>query len=176
MMFHDARRLARIDVHGDVVTLDEQDRLRWDADSIDVAFATLDHALRIGRPGPYQLQAAIAACHAAAPVADDTDWVAITALYERLYELVPTPVVALNRAVAIAMAEGPAAGLRLVDELDASGALVGYHLLPATRADLLRRLGFRDRAADAYRQALALAPNDAERRFLMKRLVETTAA
>jgi RNA polymerase sigma-70 factor (ECF subfamily) len=176
MMFHDARRLARSDAHGDVVTLDEQDRTRWDREAIAAAFATLDHALRFEHPGAYQLQAAIAGCHAAAPAAADTDWVAITALYERLYEMVPTPVVALNRAVAVAMADGPASGLRLVDELDASGALADYHLLPATRADLLRRLGRNERAADAYRQALALAPNDAERRFLMKRLAETSAA
>src|SRR5262249_34937696 len=160
--------LARIDVHGDVVTLDEQDRTRWDRDTIDSAFATLDRALRLEHPGPYQLQAAIAACHAAAPVAAETDWGAIAALYARLYEMVPSPVVALNRAVALAMSDGPTTGLRLVDELDAGGALAGYHLLPATRADLLRRLGRHDRAADAYRQALALAPNDAERRFLMK--------
>jgi RNA polymerase sigma-70 factor (ECF subfamily) len=176
MLFHDARQLARIDAHGDVVTLDEQDRTRWDRDTIGTAFATLDRALTRERPGAYQLQAAIAACHAAAPVAGDTDWVAITALYARLYDIVPSPVIALNRAVAVAMADGPAAGLRLVDELDASGALADYHLLPATRADLLRRLGRYDRAADAYRQALALAPNDAERRFLMKRLRQTTAA
>jgi len=176
MMFHDARRCARIDAHGDVVTLDEQDRTRWDREAIATAFATLDHALRLENPGAYQLQAAIAGCHAAAPAAADTDWAAITALYARLYEMVPSPVVALNRAVAMAMADGPAAGLRLVDELDASGALAGYHLLSATRADLLRRLGRNERAADAYRQALALAPNDVERRFLLKRLAETTAA
>jgi RNA polymerase sigma-70 factor (ECF subfamily) len=176
MLFHDARQLARVDVHGDAVTLDEQDRTRWDRVAMDTAFATLGRALTLERPGAYQLQAAIAACHAAAPVAGDTDWVAITALYARLYEIVPSPVIALNRAVAVAMADGPAAGLRLVDELDASGALADYHLLPATRADLLRRLGRYDRAADAYRHALALAPNDAERRFLMKRLRQTTAA
>jgi RNA polymerase sigma-70 factor (ECF subfamily) len=175
MMFHDARRPARIDVHGDVVTLDEQDRTRWDWQVIESAFATLDRALTFGRPGAYQLQGAIAACHAAT-AAVDTDWIAITALYARLYEVVPSPVVALNRAVAVSMTNGLATGLRLVDELDASGALAGYHLLPATRADLLRRLGCHDRAADAYRQALALAPNDVERRFLTKRLAETTSA
>lgn len=176
MMFHDARRIARIDAHGDVVTLEEQDRSRWDRAAIGSAFATLDRALGFGHAGPYQLQAAIAGCHAAAPVAAETDWVAIAALYGRLYEVVPSPVVALNRAVAVAMADGPAAGLRLVEELDASGALADYHLLPATRADLLRRLGCHNQAADAYRQALALAPNDTERRFLLKRLAEMTAA
>ncbi len=176
MVFHDARRLARIDVVGDVVTLDEQDRTLWDRQAIASAFTTLDRALTFQNPGAYQVQAAIAACHAAATVAADTDWIAIAALYARLYAMVPTPVVALNRAVAVAMADGPAAGLRLVDELAASAALAGYHLLPATRADFLRRLGHFDAAADAYRQALALAPSDAERRFLMKRLNETTAA
>jgi RNA polymerase sigma-70 factor (ECF subfamily) len=176
MLFHDARRPARVDAHGDVVTLDEQDRTRWNREAIATAFATLDRALRLEHPGPYQLQAAIAGCHAAAPVAAETDWVAITALYAQLYELVPSPVVALNRAVAVAMADGPAAGLRLVDELDASGDLSDYHLLPATRGDLLRRLGCNERAAEAYRQALAIASNDVERRFLTKRLAETTAA
>jgi RNA polymerase sigma-70 factor (ECF subfamily) len=176
MVFHDARRRARIDEHGDVVTLDEQDRTRWDREAIAAAFAMLERALRLERPGAYQLQAAIAACHAAAPDAAETDWLAITALYARLYEIVPSPVVALNRAVAVAMADGPAAGLRLVDELETGGALADYHLLPATRADLLRRLGCTELAADAYRQALALAPNDVERRFLLKRLAETTAA
>jgi RNA polymerase sigma-70 factor (ECF subfamily) len=176
MLFQHSRSPARVDGYGDVVLLEEQDRARWDRRAIDTAFATLDHALTFDHRGAYQLQAAIAACHAAAHVAVATDWVAIAALYARLYELVPSPVVALNRAVAVAMADGAAAGLRLVDELDASGALAGYHLLPATRADLLRRLGCHDRAAHAYRQALALAPNDVERRFLIKRLAETTAA
>jgi RNA polymerase sigma-70 factor (ECF subfamily) len=176
MLFQHSRSPARIDRHGDVVTLEEQDRTHWDRRAIDTAFAALDRALTFDHVGAYQLQAAIAACHAAAPTALTTDWVAIEALYARLYELVPSPVVALNRAVAVAMADGAAAGLRLVDELDASGALAGYHLLPATRADLLRRLGCHDCAADAYRQALALAPNDVERRFLMKRLADATAA
>jgi RNA polymerase sigma-70 factor (ECF subfamily) len=123
-----------------------------------------------GSPGPYQLQAAIAACHVAAPAASDTDWPQIAALYGELAKRVPSPVVQLNRAVAVAMADGPAAGLALADAM--AGDLDGYHLLPATRADLLRRLGRRDEAADAYRAALALAGNEADRRFLRRRLSE----
>jgi RNA polymerase sigma-70 factor (ECF subfamily) len=176
LLFHDSRRLARVDEHGDLVTLEEQDRTRWDSDAIDDALAALRGAFRCEQPGVYQLQAAIAACHAAATTPAETDWVAICALYTRLYELAPSPVVALNKAVAVAMADGPNAGLRLVDELDASGQLAGYHLLAATRAELLRRLGCNDGASDAYRDALALGPNDAERRFLLKRLAETSAA
>jgi RNA polymerase sigma-70 factor (ECF subfamily) len=130
----------------------------------------LDQALRHGEVGYYQLQAAIAACHATAPTADQTDWTQIANLYARLAELTPSPVVQLNRAVAVAMADGPAAGLRLVDELAASGALTGYYLLPATRADLLSRLGESGAAEAAYREALALAPTEPERRFLAGKL------
>jgi RNA polymerase sigma-70 factor (ECF subfamily) len=176
MTFHDARRAARVDAHGELVTLEEQDRSRWDTAAIDDAFAILNTALRLECVGPYQLQAAIAALHAAAPSAADTDWVQIEALYRRLNEIIPSPVVALNRAVAVAMADGPAAGLRLIEEIEDSGQLAEYYLLPATRADLLRRLGHRAQAAAAYRRALELAPNDAERLFLMKRLAETQAA
>ena len=121
------------------------------------------------------MQAAIAACHALAPTAAETDWREIAVLYDRLSEIVPTPVVLLNRAVAVAMAEGPAAGLTLVDELDGTGALADYYLLPATRADLLRRLDRYAEAATAYRRALELAPTDAERRFLRRRLVRGVA-
>ena len=135
--------------------------------------ALLEAALRRGRPGPYQLQAAIAACHATAADAADTDWAEIAALYDELARFLPSPVVELNRAVAVAMADGPEAGLALVDALEASGALAGYHLLPATRADLLRRLGRRTEAAAAYREALELASTDAERRYLDRRLAET---
>ena len=134
----------------------------------------LEAAFRRGRPGPYQLQAAIAACHATAASSAETDWAQIAALYGELARLVPSPVVGLNRAVAVAMAEGPAAGLELLELLEASGDLEGYHLLPATRADLLRRLGRRAEAADAYREALGLAATDAERRFLARRLAETS--
>ena len=172
MVLHDARRSARVDAAGDLVTLEDQDRSLWDATAIEQACAVLDAAARLRRPGPYQVQAAIAACHASAPTAAATDWNQIALLYERLTQMVPSPVVALNRAVAVAMADGPAAGLILVDALEQSGALSDYHLLPATRADLLRRLGRTDQAQIAYRQALELAPTDAERRFLSRRLAE----
>jgi RNA polymerase sigma-70 factor (ECF subfamily) len=135
----------------------------------------LDAAMRRGQPGPYQLQAAIAACHASAPTAADTDWTQIALLYRRLAELTQSPVVELNRAVAVAMTEGPASGLSLLDALEAAGSLRDYHLLPATRADLLRRLGRDREAAAAYEQALSLAPTDAERRFLRRRLAEVNA-
>ena len=134
----------------------------------------LEAALRLGRTGPYQLQAAIAACHATAAEAADTDWAEIAALYGRLVRLVPSPVVKLNRAVAVGMDEGPAAGLALVEEIDTSGELAGYHLLPATRADLLRRLGRYVEAADSYRAALELAATETERRYLLRRLSEVT--
>jgi RNA polymerase sigma-70 factor (ECF subfamily) len=174
VLLHDARRVARIDDAGDLVPLERQDRGTWDHDAIAEGTLVLERALRRGRPGPYQLQAAIAACHATAPDADATDWVYIAGLYGRLQELVPTAVVALNRAVAVAMAEGPEAGLAIVDELDASGALSRYYLLAATRADLLRRLGRDAEAADAYRDATELATTDAERRYLARRLAETS--
>ena len=173
MVLQDARRAARVDQAGELVSLEEQDRSRWDAAAIEEGTALLDAALRRRQPGPYQVQAAIAACHATAADPALTDWTEIALLYGQLGKMMPTPVVALNRAVAVGMADGPAAGLYLVDELDASGALSGYHLLPATRADMLRRLGRRDEAADAYRAAIALAPTDTERRYLNRRLTET---
>jgi RNA polymerase sigma-70 factor (ECF subfamily) len=173
MLLHDARRTARLDAAGDLVTLEDQDRSRWDRDAIGEGVAVLERALRRGQPGPYQIQAAIAACHATAATAADTDWAQIAGLYEQLARYLPTPVVELNHAVAIGMAQGPAAGLPLVAALEASGKLAGYHLLPATRADLLRRLGRRSEAAAAYRDALELASTDAERRFLSRRLAET---
>ncbi len=172
MLLHDARRPARVDRAGELVTLEDQDRSRWDAVAIAEGRALLEAALRLDHPGPYQVQAAIAACHAAAPTAAATDWPRIAALYGRLAEMVPTPVVLLNRAVAVGMADDPAAGLRLVEALEADAQLRDYHLLPATRADLLRRLGRLDEAAAAYREALRLAPTDAERRFLTRRLAE----
>jgi RNA polymerase sigma-70 factor, ECF subfamily len=174
MLLHDARRTARLDAHGDLVTLEDQDRSLWDAAEIAEGVAVLEAALRRGRPGPYQVQAAIAACHATAPTADRTDWPQIAALYGRLAEFLPTPVVELNYAVAVAMADGPAAGLTLVEALEASGKLAGYHLLPATRADFLRRLGRTAEASAAYAEALELASTDAERRFLSRRLAETS--
>src|SRR4029079_18490432 len=133
------------------------DRSRWDHAAVEGAVELLDGALRRGEPGPYQTQAAIAACHATARTAEETDWVEIAALYGALSHMLSSPVVELNRAVAVAMAEGPEAGLTIIETLDESGALSGYHLLPATRADLLRRLGRNDDAADAYRDALSLA-------------------
>jgi RNA polymerase sigma-70 factor (ECF subfamily) len=172
MLLHHARHATRVDAAGDVVTLEHQDRTRWNRDEIDEGVAVLEAALRRGLPGPYLLQAAIAACHATAADAADTDWTQIADLYRVLVRIVPSPVVKLNQAVAVAMAEGPAYGLELVDALHASGELAGYHLLPATRADLLRRLDRRAEAADAYREALDLAPVEAERRYLAARLAE----
>jgi RNA polymerase sigma-70 factor (ECF subfamily) len=174
MLLHDARREGRVDTDGRLIPLEEQDRSRWDVDVIAEGSALLEGALRRGEPGPYQMQAAIAACHANAPDAASTDWAEIAALYRELARIVPSPVVQLNRAVAVAMADGPEVGLALVDELHASGALAGYHLLPATRADLLRRLDRREEAATAYREALHLATTDAERRYLTRRLSEVT--
>jgi RNA polymerase sigma-70 factor, ECF subfamily len=176
LLLHDARRAARIDAAGELVPLEDQDRSRWDAGQITEGTGLLEAALRRGRPGPYQVQAAIAACHATAAEAAATDWAQIAALYGRLARLVPSAVVRLNRAVAVGMRDGPAAGLALVEQLERAGELAGYHLLPATRADLLRRLGRRDEAAAAYREALELAPTEPERRYLARRLSETTGA
>ncbi len=172
MLFHDARHATRTDDAGDLVTLAEQDRTRWDRAVIDEGVSVLDTALALGRPGPYQLQAAIAACHATASRAEDTDWARIARLYELVAKLNPSPVVELNRAVAVGMADGPAAGLALTDDLADGGHLAGYHLLPATRADFLRRLGRVGDAVAAYREALELAPTEAERRYLARRIEE----
>jgi RNA polymerase sigma-70 factor (ECF subfamily) len=171
MLLHEARRATRTR-DGVLVTLEHQDRSRWDRALIDEGVATLDAALPLARTGPYQVQAAIAACHAGAPDAASTDWPQIAALYARLAQLAPSPVVDLNRAVAVAMADVIPAGLRMVDEVAASGLLDGYHLLPATRADLLRRAGRVVEAKDAYEQALELAPTEAERRYLAGRIRE----
>jgi RNA polymerase sigma-70 factor, ECF subfamily len=174
MLLHDARRGTRVDAAGEPATLEEQDRSRWDRAQITEGEQVLDAAVQLGRPGPYQLQAAIAACHATARSAEDTDWPQIALLYGALARLAPSPVVELNRAVAVAMADGPAAGLELVDALAEAGTLTGYHLLPATQADLLRRLGRREEAAGSYRQALELAVTEAERRYLSRRLAEVS--
>ncbi len=174
MLLHHSRSAARVNDAGEVVTLEEQDRTLWDGEAIAEGVRLLDAAMRLGGPGPYQLQAAIAACHATAPRGADTDWARISTLYGELARLVPSPVVRLNRAVAVAMAEGPAAGLELVEALESSGELANYHLLPATRADLLRRLGRPEEATAAYNEALELAANDAERRYLSRRLSEVT--
>jgi RNA polymerase sigma-70 factor (ECF subfamily) len=170
MLLHDARRETRLSADGVLVTLEDQDRTRWDNAVITEGVDLLEAALRRRSPGPYQVQAAIAACHATARTAADTDWPQIAGLYGQLKQ---TPVVALNRAVAIGMADGPAVGLRLVDEL-AAGPLAGYHLLPATRADFLRRLGRYAEAATSYREAMELAATDAERRYLRNRLDEVS--
>jgi RNA polymerase sigma-70 factor, ECF subfamily len=175
LLLHDARRPARVSPSGVLVTLEEQDRTRWDADEIAEGVALLETALRRGVPGPYQVQAAIAACHSTARTAGETDWPQIASLYAELAKYVPSPVVELNRAVAVAMADGPAAGLALVDRLAERGELAGYHLLPATRADLLRRLDRNAEAADAYRAAIELAGSDAERRYLTGRLSDVSS-
>jgi RNA polymerase sigma-70 factor (ECF subfamily) len=174
MLLQDSRRGARVDDAGELVTLEDQDRTQWDHAEIDEGCQVLETAAQAGVVGPYQLQAAIAACHATAERASDTDWGAIARLYARLGRMARSPVVELNRAVAVGMADGPAAGLVVVDALAATGALAGYHLLPATRADMLRRLGRKAEAAQAYREALALAGTDAEHRFLTRRLAEVT--
>ncbi|GAB2664480.1 sigma-70 family RNA polymerase sigma factor [Nocardia goodfellowii] len=169
MLLLEARRAHRTD-DGVLVPLEDQDRSRWDRALIAAGTETLETALAMRRSGPYQVQAAIAACHATAPDAAATDWPQIAQLYRELARLAPSPVVDLNRAVAVAMADGIPAGLALVDELDASGRLDGYYLLPATRADLLRRAGQVGAAAAAYEAALELAPTEAERRYLTARL------
>ena len=171
MLLHESRRATRTD-GGVLVTLENQDRSRWDQPLIAEGVATLDQALAMGRTGGYQVQAAIAACHVTAPDATSTDWPQIAALYTELARLAPSPVVDLNHAVAVAMADGIRAGLALVDEITASGRLDRYHLLPATRADLLRRGGRAAEARAAYEQALQLAPTEAERRYLSSRLRE----
>lgn len=173
MLFHHSRRMTRTDAAGDLVTLADQDRSRWDQAEIAEATGVLETALRGGQAGPYQLQAAIAACHARAGEAGATDWATIARLYGMLARVMPSPVVELNRVAAVAMADGPAAGLALLRPLEDSGALRGYHLLPATRADLLRRLGRDAEAAASYREALSLVSSAAERRFLARRLAET---
>jgi len=172
MLLIEARRAARVDRAGELVLLEDQDRARWDRDAIAEGLALVREVLPLRPLGAYTLQAAIAAVHAQAVRAADTNWREIAALYGWLRGIDPSPVVALNHAVAIAMAEGPAEGLRHIDELSAAGALGGYHLLPAARADLLRRLGRLPEAARAYREALVLVTNAAETRFLQRRLEE----
>ncbi|MET0287662.1 MAG: DUF6596 domain-containing protein [Polyangiales bacterium] len=170
MLLQDARRDARVGTDGQPVLLEDQDRSRWDRAEIEEGLALVESALR--PPDPYALQAAIAALHAQAASARETDWAQIASLYVALHALTPSPVVRLNHAVAVAFAEGPDAGLRLLDVLDAEGSLAGYHLLHAARADLLRRLGRPEDAADAYRAALAHVGNESERSFLERRLAE----
>jgi RNA polymerase sigma-70 factor (ECF subfamily) len=171
MLLHDSRREARLDEAGDLVVLEEQDRTRWNKEQIAEALAFVNEALS-NTPGPFALEAAIAAEHCKTGRAEDTNWPRIVTLYDLLYQLLPSPVVALNRAVAIAMAHGPETGLAIIDELAESGELDEYHLLHAARADMLRRLGANVEAAESYELALKLASNDSERRFLERRLRE----
>lgn len=172
VLLQDARREARSGPGGELVPLEEQDRGRWDRAEIEEGARVLDRALALRRSGPYQIQAAIAALHDAAPSAALTDWRQIALLYGALARLAPSPAVTLGEAVAVAMAEGPEAGLRRLEALEASGELEGYHLLAATRADLLRRLGRSAEAAESYRAALASCTNERERTYLARRLRE----
>jgi RNA polymerase sigma-70 factor (ECF subfamily) len=175
LLLHDARRDARMDAAGDLVLLEEQDRGRWNQRQIAEALPLVEEALR-GGPGPYAVQAAIAALHCEAARPQDTDWPQIVQLYDLLERLQPSPIVSLNRAAAVAMVEGPGRALGLIDALAASGELDNYHLLHAARADLLRRMGSAQEAAKAYARALALVGNESERRFLERRLREVQAA
>jgi RNA polymerase sigma-70 factor (ECF subfamily) len=170
MLLHDARRQSRFDAEAHLVRLEEQDRSQWDSAEIAEGSAILDRALRQRRAGPFQIQAAIAACHATARSAAETDWVEIVGLYEQLARVAPSRVVDLNRAVAIAMVDGPEAALPLVEAIAEAGTLDDYYLLHATRADLLRRAGRLLEAKEAYRAALALAPTDSERTFIANQL------
>ena len=169
MLLHDARRDARVDGAGDIVVLEEQDRSRWDQAQIAEALPLVDEALR-GGAGPFALQAAIAAVHCQAARPEDTDWPQIVRLYDLLGRVQPSPIVSLNRAVAVAMVDGPQPGLALIDALAENNDLANYHLLHAARADLLRRIGSPVEAAESYLRALALVTNDSERRFLQRRL------
>lgn len=172
MLLHDARRPARLGQSGELILLEEQDRSLWDKEQVEVGTAVLERALAMKQPGPYQIQAAIAALHDQAATPQDTDWPQIAALYEALQQFTSSPVVHLNSAVAVAMAEGPMRGLALLDELAKAGTLEHYHLFHAARADLLRRAGFYDDAHDAYTIALDLCQNAVEKRFLRRRLAE----
>ncbi len=172
MLLHDSRRMARVGPDEEIITLEEQNRELWDQREIAEGVPLLESALRQGATSEYALQAAIAALHAGAQRAEDTDWAQIARLYDALLQSHPSPVVELNRAAAVAMAEGPSRGLALIDAIEKEGELAGYHLLPAARADLLRRDGRWKEAAGAYRQALTLVTNDPERRFLKRRLTE----
>ncbi len=175
MLLHDARRHARIDKAGDLVVLEEQDRSRWDQRQIAEALPLVEDAFR-GGPGPFAVQAAIVAVHCRAARAEDTDWPQIVRLYDLLERLQPSPIVSLNRAVAVAMVDGPPAALAIIDALAETSDLDNYHLLHAARADLLRRIGSSEEAAESYKRALALVTNDSERRFLERRLEEVQSS
>ena len=175
MLLHDARRDARLDDSGEIVTLEAQDRSLWNQDHIAEALPLVEEALR-QTPGPFALQAAIAAVHCRGSRPEGTDWPEIVKLYERLERVQPSPIVSLNRAVAVAMVDGPRVGLALIDSLAATNDLDDYHLLHAARADLLRRAGSHEEAAKSYMKALALVTNDSERRYLQRRLREVQSA
>ena len=175
LLLHDARREARLDEAGNLVTLEEQDRTKWDRRQITEALPFVEEALR-GGPGPFAVQAAIAALHCQAARPEETDWRQIVRLYDVLERVHPSPIVSLNRAVAVGMVDGPAAALALVDEIAVGGQLDDYHLLYAARADLLRQIGLTSEAAKSYERALALVTNDSERRFLERRLAEMKRA
>ncbi len=172
MLLHDSRREARAKPDGTLVTLEDQDRSLWDKSEIDEGIALVERALRMRRAGPYQIQAAIAALHSEAGSPAETDWEQIAILYASLFRMTPTPIVALNHAVAVAMARDLAEGLGLIDELGESGVVDGYYLFHAARADLLRRMDRQEDAAIAYQAALDLVGNDLERRYLERRLAE----
>lgn len=174
MLLHESRRAARTSEAGDLILLEDQDRTRWDHAQIAEGVQWVERSLRSRRVGPYALQAAIAALHAEADSLETTDWSEVVGLYDVLLRVQPSPVVALNRAVAVAMRDGPAAGLALVDQLVERGELSEYRLLYAARADLCRRLGRIEEAREAYQRALALARQEPERRFLERRIQDVT--
>ncbi len=176
LLLHDSRRKARVSADGELVLLEEQDRTLWDQAEIAEGLELLERAMAMRQPGPYQTQAAISALHARARRPEDTDWAQIAVLYNILYEMNPSPIVELNRAVAVAMAEGINRGLILLDQLEDSGKLNDYYLFHAARADLLRRSGWLDEAQAAYRRALELCQNAIERSFLARRLAEVEDA
>lgn len=172
MLLHDSRRDARVNPEGELVPMEEQDRSLWHREQIAEGLQLVEKAMRMGRVGPYQLQAAIAALHAEATKPEETDWKQVAALYQALKELHPSPIVALNHAVAVAMGEGLEKGLRQIEKLGAAGELDSYHLYHAARADLLRRMGKREQALEEYDRALALTSNAVERRYLRRRIAE----
>jgi RNA polymerase sigma-70 factor (ECF subfamily) len=174
MLLHESRRPARVDVRGDLIPLEDQDRSLWNQELIAEGIGLVHRALLSGRFGSYTLQAAIAGVHAVAPSVEATDWAQIVRLYDMLLGTGPSPVVELNRAIAVAMRDGPAAGLALIDALLDRGELLDYHPAHAVRADLNRRLGRIDEAAASYRRALTLARQEPERRYLEKRLSEVS--
>jgi RNA polymerase sigma-70 factor (ECF subfamily) len=176
MLLHDSRRDARVNDRGELVTLEEQDRSRWDREEIEEGLRLVEQALRLRRVGPLQLQAAIAAVHAEAQTPGETDWPQIVALYEELMRINPSPIVALNQAAAVAMSEGFEQGLMLIEKAGASGKLDDYYLFHAARADLLRRLNRLPEAATAYSRAAALTTNQVEQQYVRRRLREVTRA